>query len=152
VRLDHGPVDHVIGVANGGIVPALDIAAALGAKFRTVRAQHNRSDAPYQQATGDVQLDLGSLTQCHITGLVLIIDDICGSGATLRRVRSGLEQALAPGTHILTATLCLNTGATAAPDYSVWTVSDWVAFPWEKQPAETHRELLPTPTEVSRHA
>jgi DNA polymerase-1 len=57
--------------------------------------------------------------------------------------RTGLEQALAPGTHILTATLCLNTGATTAPDYSVWTVSDWVAFPWEEQSAEANRELLP---------
>jgi hypoxanthine phosphoribosyltransferase len=156
VLREHGTVDHVIGIAEGGTAPAHVIASTLGVRARCVRARHNTTSATYQQATGTVYLDLAPLTRVlngkRLTGRVLLVDDICGSGATLRRVQHDLATLLSPSAHVLTATLCLNIGATTLPDYSVWTVSDWVVFPWEKPPTDGGTEPLPVPKEVTSHA
>jgi len=80
------------------------------------------------------------------------VDDICGSGATLRRVRQDLAPLVSPSAQVVTAVLCLNTGASTLPDYSIWTVADWVSFPWEKPPADKGTTPLPTPKDVVRHA
>ncbi len=153
---DHPTIERVIGIANGGVSPAHIIASTLGMNARIVRARHNTSDDAYQQATGKVSLDLGRLGRTldghRIKGRVLVVDDICGSGATLRRVCHTLTPLLSPNTQILTAVLCLNTGATTLPDYSIWTVSDWVVFPWEQPPADQATTPLPPPKEVLRHA
>ncbi|MFF0146997.1 hypothetical protein ATK36_5394 [Amycolatopsis sulphurea] len=152
---DHQAVQHVIGIAHGGVAPARMIAAALGLKARTVHARHNTSDTAYQQATGKVTLDLDPLTRTlngqRMKGRVLVVDDICGSGATLRHLRHELAPLLSPSAQLLTAVLCLNAGAARSPDYSVWTVSDWVVFPWEKPPADQDTNPLPLPEKVDRH-
>ncbi|MCU1680245.1 MAG: putative phosphoribosyltransferase [Amycolatopsis sp.] len=156
VLRDHGPVDNVIGIAEGGTVPAHVIASALGTRAGSVRARHNTSSAAYERATGTVHLDLKALVLAlkgkRLHGRVLLVDDICGSGATLRRVIRDLGQLLAPDAQLLTATLCLNSGATTLPDYSIWMVSDWVVFPWEKPPADGDPEPLPIPTKATSHA
>lgn len=153
---DHQSVEHVVAIANGGVAPARMIASTLGVKARTVHASHNVGDATYQQATGKVTLDLDPLTRAlngqRMKGRVLVVDDICGSGATLRRLRHDLAPLLSPSAQLLTAVLCLNTGATTLPDYSIWTVSDWVVFPWEKPPADQDTTPLPRPEEVLCHA
>jgi hypoxanthine phosphoribosyltransferase len=136
---DHCSIQHVIGIANGGTAPARLLAATFGLPAGTVRARHNLADSLYQQATGTVTLDLDPLTRTlnghQLPGRVLIVDDICGSGATLRRLRYDLTPWLSPNAEVLTAVLCLNTGASTLPDYSIWTVSDWVVFPWEQPSA-----------------
>ena len=153
---DHHSIQHVIGIANGGTAPARMIASTLGAKARTIHARHNSGDATYQQATGKVTLDLDPLTRAlngqRLHGRVLVVDDICGSGATLRRVHHDLASLLRPSAQMVTAALCLNTGASTLPDYSIWTVADWVLFPWETPPADQDTTPLPTPKEVVRHA
>ncbi|MFD9963980.1 phosphoribosyltransferase [Amycolatopsis sp. NPDC058986] len=145
----------MIGIANGGTAPAREIAAVLGLEAYLVLAKHNLSSDAYQQATGVVHLELGSLVRelngGHLEGHVLLVDDICGSGATLRCMRRGLAELLASNARVHTATLCLNTGAATKPDYSVWTVSDWVVFPWESTTSGT-AESLPIPSEVTYHA
>ncbi|WP_020501070.1 phosphoribosyltransferase [Sciscionella marina] len=101
-------------------------------------------------------LDLDPLTRAlngqRLKGRVLVVDDICGSGATLRRLRHDLTPLLSPSAQLLTAVLCLNTGAATLPDYSIWTVSDWVVFPWEKPPADQDTTPLPRPEEALCHA
>lgn len=153
---DHGSIAHVIGIANGGITPAGMIASATGARPHIVRARHNIGDSTYQQATGIVHLDLEplhrSLNRQRLTGRVLLVDDICGSGATLHLVRRDLAPLLSSTAQLLTAVLCLNAGASTLPDYSIWTVSDWVVFPWEPRPDDTATTPLSLPEEVVRHA
>jgi len=153
---DHRPIQHVIGIANGGTTPARLLAATFGLPAGTVCARHNLADSVYQQATGTVTLDLDSLTRTlnghQLQGPVLIVDDICGSGATLRRLRHDLTPWLNPNAEVLTAVLCLNTGTSTLPDYSVWAVSDWVVFPWEQPPAGQDTTPLPIPTQAIHHA
>lgn len=157
ILCDHDSIQHVIGIANGGTAPARMIASTFGVRARTVRARHNVGDATYQPATGKVTLDLDPLARTlhgeRLRGRILVVDDICGSGATLRRLHHELAPMVSPSTQVLSAVLCLNTGATTLPDYTVWTVSDWVVFPWEKPPTDQHTTPLPAPEKVVvRHA
>ncbi|WNV90237.1 phosphoribosyltransferase family protein [Umezawaea sp. Da 62-37] len=152
---DHPKVDHVVGIANGGDAPARVLASRLGAKVRTVKAQHNADAGLYRQATGKVTVDVDGFRRAlggkKLGGTVLVVDDICGSGATLHKLRNVLTPVLNPDARVVTATLCLNTGAQTVPDYSVWTVSDWVSFPWEKRPAQPTTDM-PLPEQVTSHA
>ncbi|SES35970.1 phosphoribosyltransferase [Actinokineospora terrae] len=155
ISRDHPKVDHVIGIANGGIAPARILADRLGVNPRTVQARHNADDGLYQQATGKVTVDFDTfhsiLGRRKLDGTILVVDDICGSGATLHTLRNVLTPVLAPDARVITATLCLNSGAQTCPDYSVWTVSDWVAFPWEKRPDQPTTDI-PIPEQVTSHA
>lgn len=143
---DFGPIREVIGIADGGRTPATVIAADLDVPIRIVQARHNPTDAPYTQATGEVTCDTASVPVSSLHGHVLLVDDICGTGATLRAVTSALAT---PGLRLISCVLCLNAGARMTPDLWVWEVRDWVAFPWETVPdTPLTRVDLPIPTEV----
>jgi hypothetical protein len=43
-----------------------------------------------------------------------------------------LDDYLACGATIHTVVLCRNAGAVHGPDLWLWTVDDWVRFPWER--------------------
>ncbi len=130
-----GPVDAVIAIARGGTQPARDIAAALRAPVRTIRARHNPTDATYTEATGRVCCDVAEAGP--VGGRVLVVDDICGTGATLITVTSALTLLAAPGTALVTATMCRNAGSAYRPDLTVWDdLREWVIFPWEASPPD----------------
>ncbi|MCI0690145.1 MAG: phosphoribosyltransferase domain-containing protein, partial [Sporichthyaceae bacterium] len=82
-------------------------------------------------------------------GQVLLVDDIYGTGATVDALRPALASHLAPTTLVRTVVLCRNVGATTDPDLWLWTVDDWVRFPWEPVPPGTSVvEDLPVPAVV----
>jgi uncharacterized protein len=145
-----GEIGTVIGIANGGRAPAYAIAAMAGAPVVAVSARHNADDATFTQATGRVRCDPALFHPLvNRPGPFLVVDDICGTGATLAAVTDTLASIAAPEAAICTATLCRNRGATpGTPDLHVWDVADWVAFPWEPVPATAHPTPLPAPTEV----
>jgi|GEM_PF-3481432 len=142
-----GPISTVIGIAEGGRVPAERIARRLSLPLEIVTARHNATDDHYLPATGKVACDIGAIRPA---GTVLVVDDICGSGATLQAVRSALGVVAAPQSNIMTATLCRNAGASLRPDLVVWDeLRDWVVFPWEDQPPGLATDL-PLPTTARR--
>ncbi|PZG44536.1 phosphoribosyltransferase [Spongiactinospora gelatinilytica] len=133
-----GSVDMVIGIANGGRAPAYAIGAETGAVVVIVEARHNASEEIGIPATGEVTYDLSPIRQTS-PGPILVVDDICGSGATLTAVVSGLSKG-----GIRTVTLCRNAGAPPGlPDLYVWEVADWVIFPWEQTPPGQQTSRLP---------
>ena len=130
-----GPIDLVIAIARGGTQPAHNVAAALGVPVHTVRARHNPTDAIYAQATGHVSCDLTEADP--VFGRLLVVDDICGTGATLSVVTSALSGLAKPGTALVTATLCRNAASLYQPDLTVWDgLREWVIFPWEAAPPD----------------
>lgn len=134
-QLRHGPVTAVIGVANGGLVPAQALGALLAVPRYRVDARHNPTDALYTHASGHVTCDVRRLASTlagrRLTGRILLVDDICGTGATFHALRPALDDYLACGATIHTVVLCRNVGAVHEPDLWLWTVDDWVRFPWE---------------------
>lgn len=146
-----GPADEVIAVARGGVWPAQAIAALLGVPVQLVCARHNTTNAIYTQATGHVSASATSIAPGSIGGNVLIVDDICGTGATLDAVTAALTPLTADGARLHTITLCRNAGASTRPSLTIWdNLREWVIFPWEPSPREGIRlQPLPTPVRVS---
>jgi hypoxanthine phosphoribosyltransferase len=142
-----GPVGQVIAIERGGTEPARAIAGQLGARLQAIRARHNPTSDLYTQATGLVSCTASGIETRAVSGCVLIVDDICGTGATLRAVTSMLSELAGPGTRLHTATLCRNAGASARPGLTVWDeLREWVVFPWEpRPPAGTALRTLPDP-------
>ncbi|MDJ0342778.1 phosphoribosyltransferase family protein [Streptomyces sp. H10-C2] len=135
----------VVGLARGGVPLAQEIGRILGIPAVEIRARHNVSDLVGIQATGEVEVDEATLlTAVAGAGRVLVIDDICGSGATLQTVAALLTGA---GVAARTAVLCRNDGADFPLDIWVWSVADWVAFPWEDPPPPDSTPL-PHPQKV----
>ncbi|MFJ3791538.1 phosphoribosyltransferase [Kitasatospora sp. NPDC090091] len=125
-------VSCVIGIASGGIEPARPMADYLKAPFHSVTAKHNRCDAPWQQATGDVEVLVDDTLPDRFGGTVLLVDDIAGTGATFSAVTAALTGRLDDGAAIMSAALFRNRGCARPPDRWAWTVDDWVVFPWER--------------------
>jgi hypoxanthine phosphoribosyltransferase len=145
-----GPVDQVIAIERGGIEPARAIASQLGAPLGSVRARHNPTSDLYAQATGRVSCTVSGIAARTVSGCVLVVDDICGTGATLHTIGGVLSELAAPGARLHTATLCRNAGATCRPALTVWDdLREWVVFPWEpRPPAGTTVRMLPDPEQA----
>lgn len=146
--------DAVIGIARGGV----PLARILGGCYRVpvleIRATHNRSDDIYAQATGVVELADASLPAGILpSGLsVLVADDICGTGATVRAVLPRIEARLRPS-RLRVAVLCRNAAASAWLDSWLWDTRDWVVFPWDTAPAGPTEPLtLPAAVQHGRPA
>ncbi|QDY75345.1 phosphoribosyltransferase [Streptomyces qinzhouensis] len=136
----------VVGLARGGVPLAREAARILNVPAVEVSARHNVSDLIGIQSTGEVEVDEERLLAA-VAGArrVLVADDICGTGATLRVVTTLLAAA---GVEARTAVLCRNEGAAGFPlDVWVWPVADWTCFPWEAPPPDGST-LLPHPQRV----
>ncbi|MEV0536765.1 phosphoribosyltransferase family protein [Kitasatospora sp. NPDC050463] len=147
----HRP-DAVVGIARGGAPLADLLAELLHAPAVIVHARHNASDAIRLQASGHVRLHSTDDALAHLAtdGRLLLVDDICGSGSTLRTVGSWLTDRLRPSV-LRTTVLCRNRGANFTPDSWGWTVADWVRFPWEPA-TEGATEPLPPLTALCHPA
>ncbi|MFF3665501.1 phosphoribosyltransferase [Microtetraspora malaysiensis] len=141
----HQP-ELIVGIQRGGAQLALRLAAALNVPSVLVTARHNTSDAIAVQASGVVTVDAAPLVSVIPAARVLLVDDICGSGATLRAV-TRLIVAAVGAERIRSAVLCRNAGADLSPDTWVWEVADWVSFPWETPPDQVTSPLA-IPQEV----
>jgi hypoxanthine phosphoribosyltransferase len=146
-------VDAIVAIANGGCAPAYSLRDRLDAPCLAVIAKHNPTDAHYTQATGRVSLDLtplmNTLNGRQLHGNVVLVDDICGSGATYRAVLESLAPHLDHSARVRTLCLCRNTAAGFTPDLWIWDVDDWVLFPWEPATSrDKPTEALPVPEQV----
>lgn len=140
------PFDVVVAVLRGGREPATLVARSLRICTVAVRARHNPTDAVRSAATGRVELEIPEFERLPERSRLLVVDDVCGTGATLEAVRGLLRTHLRPR-GLRTAVLCRNAGSMFRPDLWIWDVRDWVAFPWEAPPDEA-AEPLPLPTFV----
>lgn len=153
VRQAHGSLDAVVGIARGGVPAARHISGVLGLPLYSVVARHNHADTVYEHATGlvAVEADGGGLAQIPAGGRLLLVDDICASGATLHAVADRLRARCAPAS-LRTAVLCRNTGADLVPDTVIWDgLVDWVLFPGDEVPdGAPPVEDLPLPDKAAQ--
>lgn len=125
--------DVVVGVARGGLVPATLISQYLDIPLIPLKwslRDHTTSD------------NIGSLTEIQ-TALskgqrVLVVDDICDEGTTLKQIWDALEwPSIDLDAHARAAALVYNLGGKIfEPDFVGIEINKsekdvWVEFPWE---------------------
>lgn len=109
IRGQYDP-DMVVGIENGGLIPASIVAYALKKKVTSI----------HPQAKG-----------WSNEGRILIVDDICDTGETFSNLWS---EALhhKPGFEVRLACLFCKPWSNIRPHYfTIWT-EKWIVFPWEK--------------------
>jgi uncharacterized protein len=113
--------DVVLGIVKGGVFAGGALAAALQADFHPVRIEKRRRDALAHTAPVEQLPDL--------TGKrVLVVDDVCTTGATLAKARTGARKAGAR--QVQTATLVRRPGG-ARPDWFAIETDSLVLFGWD---------------------
>jgi hypoxanthine phosphoribosyltransferase len=136
-----GIPDVIVGVLRGGIVPAVMLAHRLGVRdVRAVAATRTLAEGPGAAKTATPFLTMpGSVGELHDLD-VLVVDDVAGSGDTLRAV-SSIVASHTLG-RLREAVLVVNVVNWVASnpeqpdpcrvlDLIGTTCAGWVRFPWE---------------------
>ena len=125
-----GSYDFVIGVARGGLIPAVELSHYLETPMISLFWQTRDGIAP-TELPADIEDRIRNKR-------ILIVDDICDSGETLHQIYKTLVASL---TYLVTSvdSLCLhyNSGQTVfQPDIWARTINKetdpiWICYPWE---------------------
>lgn len=124
--------DVVVGIARGGLVPAVELSHHLGLPLVCLNWQTRDGQPP-----DELPIDVAKMIYKK---RVLFVDDICDSGETLHQIYDALADQSAR--FLLTATsVCLhfNSGETLfKPDFYAVEINKtldpiWLVYPWEKE-------------------
>jgi uncharacterized protein len=128
--------DIVIGIANAGVVPGAVIAAILDREFHSIlvsrrhRAEHVRATpAVFGQAPHEVR-----------GHRVLLVDETCDSGETMRLAVSAIVNA---GAAEVRTAVAFRTGE-YEPDFHAIATQSTVILPWDRE-VLVEGELVPNP-------
>ena len=126
----------VVGVATAGVVPGAVIAAMLGCEFHSIMVSRKfrtetvrQTPAVFGAAPGEVR-----------GRRVLIVDETCDSGETLRLAVASIVNAGA--TEVRTA-VGFRTGS-YEPDFHALATASTILLPWDREVIE-EGELVPNP-------
>ncbi len=119
--------DAVVGIAKGGVFVGSAVASVLGTDFFPVRVESRRRDAAPNPEASDQFPDLKGKR-------VLIVDDVCQTGTTLKKARQLAKKAGAKD--VKSATLVVRPGG-ARPDFFAVETSELVLFGWDYQLDQT---------------
>jgi len=106
----------VVGLARGGVVPAIMLSHRLGIKFESVT---------WQTRDGGFQ-EIGRLNNIVNREKVLIVDDICDSGLTLTQVKANH-----PDADVAVLVTKVDTKLVDFVGETYYNDNRWVVFPWE---------------------
>jgi hypoxanthine phosphoribosyltransferase len=153
VRSAEMEVDCVLGISRGGLIPAVALSNVLGVPdFHAVAVGRNVGEGQYLDKQPPVVRWQGNLA--GVRGRrVLVVDDVAGSGETLRFTHE--QVALAGAADVRTAVLVRMQRGSAAADFVAVELDDWVVFPWEDSRipdgARTRQALVPAPEQEAEH-
>ncbi len=117
--LELPPVDVVIGIGRGGVVPAALAAQRLGRDLRVLPVRFRDDAHQPEQAE-----PLVTPPAFDVAGQrVLLVDDVARTGATLRAAAGALAGAAA--IHTLVVAGCA--------DYALFQVDSCIAWPWQAE-------------------
>ena len=117
--------DMVVGIATAGVIPGAVIAAILGREFYSLIVSRKYRSA-YERDTPEV---FGSAPKEVAGKRVLIVDETCDSGETMRLAISAITEAGA--TEIRTA-VAFRTGP-YAPDFHAIATESTIVLPWDRE-------------------
>jgi xanthine phosphoribosyltransferase len=128
-RIGNKKYDYVVGIANGGLIPAALIAKRLKLKTMSVGLEsYENKDFKNVTLWSEINKRLYILQQ---QGLCLLVDDISDSGKSFNYIKNAYlkkEEIICD-----TASLVVKPKTTFMPDYFAMSVhtDTWVKFPWE---------------------
>ena len=128
--------DSLLCLARGGMRPG-DIFSRVYSKPLAIM-----TTSSYREAAGTVQGDLDIAK--YITGVselkgkLLLVDDLCDSGATIKKVVEHLKRNYPQITEIRVAVIWVKACSVFHPDYSVVQYTD---SPWIHQPFECYDDI-----------
>ena len=117
-RLKDKKLRYISGIPRGGLIPAIILSHKLGVTY-----------IPFDEAKKYGRHDLSFKNE-----EILLVDDICDSGVTMKDY--------AP--RFITATLCMRYISETIPEYYGEKIEDdrWLVFPWERNDSNTKQDYL----------
>ncbi|MEX0907349.1 MAG: phosphoribosyltransferase family protein [Gemmatimonadota bacterium] len=130
--------DLVIGIAKAGVIPGAVVASILRCDFYSLKISRD--------AGGDRTLSrpkiLSAAPKEAAGKTVLVVDEICTSGETMRLALNAVRQ-VSPA-EVRTATSLIKTSG-YRPDYYALETSSTVAFPWDRHVLNADGEIITNP-------
>jgi hypoxanthine phosphoribosyltransferase len=115
----------VVGIAAAGVIPGATIAAILQRDFHSILISR-RFGATATRATPAV---LGAAPPAARDRRVLLVDETCGSGETIRLARAALVNA---GASEIQTAVAFRTGA-FEPDFCALETESAIILPWDRE-------------------
>jgi hypoxanthine phosphoribosyltransferase len=125
VKESDSKVDLVVGIARGGIPPAMVVADRLRVPIDFINV---KSYTGVQQR-GRVKI-ISTLFEDATKKHVLVVDDLVDQGETMDTILAFLEEKYHPS-KVTTAALFIKPWSKFRPDFFVDTTDAWIVFPWE---------------------
>lgn len=132
VTLDDFKPQLIVGVLRGGIIPAVYLSHWFGCSLAST-SWTTRDDAVVNNGTIDDAVYEAIASNKH----VLLVDDICDSGLTLKQIFENIKEKTELHANLKSAVLHYNIGQdTFEPDYCHLEINNeddpsWVVYPWE---------------------
>ena len=126
----------VVGIATAGVVPAAVVSAILDREFHSIVVSR-RYRAETVRETPAV---LGSAPSEVRGQRVLIVDETCDSGATMRLAVAAIINA---GAKQVRTAVCFKTGS-FEPDFHALATQSTIVLPWDRE-VLVDGELVPNP-------
>jgi hypoxanthine phosphoribosyltransferase len=130
--------DIVVGIAKAGVIPGAVIASILRRDFYSIKISREEG---YERVRATPRI-LTSAPRAATGRRVLIVDEICTSGDTLRMAVNALRN-VGPD-EIRTAASIVRAGGFRPDFYSLETAAT-VVFPWDRQVVDESGELVVNP-------
>tara|TARA_R110000796_G_scaffold3035_16_gene11673 strand:- start:17007 stop:17468 length:462 start_codon:yes stop_codon:yes gene_type:complete len=123
------PPDVIVGIARGGLIPAVRLSNILGIPMETINLSLRDS-----KISGSVELFEAQVKNLDKYSSIAIVDDICDSGKTMHVLDIHLQDR--GHKNIKWCTLLHKTSAMFTPAIIGETIkeinhNDWIVFPWE---------------------
>lgn len=128
--------DLVIGIATAGVIPGAVIAAILGREFHSLVVSRRFQASQAREAP---QI-FGTAPKGARGKRVLIVDETCDSGDTMRLAVSVIQEA---GASEVRTAVAIRTGA-YAPDFHAIATESTIILPWDRE-ILIDGELRPNP-------
>ncbi|MFP4005738.1 MAG: phosphoribosyltransferase [Candidatus Hadarchaeia archaeon] len=126
---DYDP-DVIVGIARGGLVPAVRLSHLMNDLL--MRVIHVKYYEDFEKTMDEPEIFWSDVKK--LEGKVLVVDDVADSGKTLEVVLKHLEKRTGNGLRV--ATIAYKPSSKIKPDYFVYKTEKWLVFPWERAPVE----------------
>jgi uncharacterized protein len=130
--------DMIVGIAKAGVIPGAVVASILRCDFYSLKISR---DAGGERVRSRPKI-LSAAPKDAAGKRVLVVDELCTSGDTLRIALNALRQV--QPAEIMTATSLVKVGG-YRPDFFALETSATVAFPWDRHVLNDAGEIVVNP-------